>query len=148
MWTVSFWLVQVIPFLILAVGVDNLFIISQALDRQPTDAPLPARMGAALAAAGPSITLAAASEALAFGLAALTPMPAVRNFSLVAAVAVATDYALQVGVFLVQPASCFCTVCKRWTSPDATMPCSGLTPVTSMHYIRDAESRSHSYSVL
>jgi len=88
---------QVIPFLILAVGVDNLFIISQALDRQPIGAPLPARMGAALAAAGPSITLAAASETLAFGLAALTPMPAVRNFSLVAAVAVAIDYALQVG---------------------------------------------------
>ena len=92
----SFMAAQVIPFLILAVGVDNLFIISQALDRQPVGAPLPARMGAALAAAGPSITLAAASETLAFGLAALTPMPAVRNFSLVAAVAVAIDYMLQV----------------------------------------------------
>lgn len=60
--------------------------------------PLPARAGLALGAAGPSITLAAACEVLAFGLGALlTPMPAVRSFSIVAAAAVALDFALQVG---------------------------------------------------
>lgn len=72
------------------------FIISQTLDRQPPSASLPERLGNALAAAGPSITLAAAAETLAFGMAALTPMPAVRNFSAVAAVAVILDYILQV----------------------------------------------------
>lgn len=72
------------------------FIISQTLDRQPPSAALPERLGNALAAAGPSITLAAAAETLAFGMAALTPMPAVRNFSAVAAVAVILDYILQV----------------------------------------------------
>ena len=72
------------------------FIISQTLDRQPPSASLPERLGNALAAAGPSITLAAAAETLAFGMAALTPMPAVRNFSAVAAVAVIIDYILQV----------------------------------------------------
>lgn len=46
--------------------------------------------------AGPSITLAAAAETLSFALGALTPMPAVRNFSLVAAVAVLLDFFLQV----------------------------------------------------
>lgn len=46
--------------------------------------------------AGPSITLAATAETLAFALGGLTPMPAVRNFSLVAALAVLLDFFLQV----------------------------------------------------
>ncbi len=58
--------------------------------------PLAKRAGLALGSAGPSITLAAACEVLAFGLGSLTPMPAVRNFSICAAVAVALDFVLQV----------------------------------------------------
>ena len=85
-----------IPFLVLAVGVDNMFILAHALQQQDPSLPIPKRLGRALAAAGPSITLAAACEALAFGLGGLTTMPAVRNFSLCAAVAVLLDYALQV----------------------------------------------------
>jgi len=90
---------QVIPFLVLAVGVDNMFILAHALQQQDPRLPIPERLGRALAGAGPSITLAAACEALAFGLGGLTSMPAVRNFSLCAAVAVLLDYALQVVVF-------------------------------------------------
>lgn len=87
---------QVIPFLVLAVGVDNMFILAHALQQPDPTLPIPERLGRALAGAGPSITLAAACEALAFGLGGLTSMPAVRNFSLCAAVAVLLDYALQV----------------------------------------------------
>ena len=87
---------QVIPFLVLAVGVDNMFILAHALQQQDLRLPIPERLGHALAGAGPSITLAAACETLAFGLGGLTSMPAVRNFSLCAAVAVLLDYALQV----------------------------------------------------
>lgn len=94
---------QVIPFLVLAVGVDNMFILAHALQQQDPSLPIPERLGRALAGAGPSITLAAACETLAFGLGGLTSMPAVRNFSLCAAVAVLLDYALQVSVAL------FCT---------------------------------------
>lgn len=61
---------------------------------------LPQRMGCALADVGPSITLAAACEVLAFALGGLTGMPAIRNFSLCAAAAVALDYLLQVTAFV------------------------------------------------
>lgn len=90
-------LAQVIPFLVLAIGVDNMFILAHTLAQHDVNLPLPERMGAALAAAGPSISLAACCEVVAFALGALTPMPAVRNFSAVAAVAVALDFLLQVG---------------------------------------------------
>jgi len=100
---------QVIPFLVLAVGVDNMFILAHALQQQNTRLPIPERLGRALAGAGPSITLAAACEALAFGLGGLTSMPAVRNFSLCAAVAVLLDYALQV-VVLTAPLQMFACI--------------------------------------
>lgn len=61
---------------------------------------IPQRMGCALAEVGPSITLAACCEVLAFGLGGLTGMPAIRNFSLCAAAAVALDYVLQVTAFV------------------------------------------------
>jgi Niemann-Pick C1 protein len=40
--------------------------------------------------------MAACCEVVAFGLGALTSMPAVRNFSICAAIAVALDFVLQV----------------------------------------------------
>lgn len=115
---------QVIPFLVLAVGVDNMFILAHALQQQDPRLPIPERLGRALAGAGPSITLAAACEALAFGLGGLTSMPAVRNFSLCAAVAVLLDYALQV-VVLTAPLLLFayvllaavCALLCVWVSP-------------------------------
>ena len=50
---------QVIPFLVLAVGVDNMFILANTLDTTDASRPLPERIGQALSEAGPSITLAA-----------------------------------------------------------------------------------------
>lgn len=86
---------QVIPFLVLAVGVDNMFILAHALDREDPAVPLRDRVGRALAAAGPSITLAASCQIVAFLLGLLSPMPAIRNFSFTAAFAIAFDYILQ-----------------------------------------------------
>ena len=57
--------------------------------------PVPQRVGDALAEAGPSITLAASAETLAFALGGFTSMPAVRNFALCAALAIFLDFLLQ-----------------------------------------------------
>ena len=99
---------EVIPFLVLAVGVDNLFILVHAFDRVTMDQifhmgmvnPPEERAGLALARMGPSILLSAMSQTLAFGLGALVSMPAVQSFALVAALAIWIDFLGQIFVFV------------------------------------------------
>lgn len=93
-------IVEVIPFLVLAVGVDNMCILVNALKRQDPNLHLEGRVGLALAEVGPSITLASLAEVLAFAVGSFTPMPACKVFSLFAAVAVLLDYLLQITAFV------------------------------------------------
>ena len=106
-------IVDVIPFLLVAIGVDNMFIISNEfwfrcriqmrqvrrgtpLSRQQ----IATAMSEALGEVGGTIFLAGASEGLAFSLGALTSMPAVRAFCLYSGVAILVNLALQVTVFV------------------------------------------------
>ncbi|CAF3737766.1 unnamed protein product [Rotaria sp. Silwood1] len=93
---------EVIPFLVLAVGVDNIFIIVQHFEKakeeeyQSSDI----RLATTISRIGPSILLTASSESIAFALGALTPMPAVQIFSLYAFMAVFIDFLLQITCFV------------------------------------------------
>jgi len=91
---------EVIPFLVLAVGVDNMCILVHALKRQPVDLAMEDRVGNTLAEVGPSITLSTLSEVLAFAVGSFIPMPACRVFSMFAALAVLLDFLLQVTAFV------------------------------------------------
>ncbi|XP_050376626.1 uncharacterized protein LOC126794026 [Argentina anserina] len=93
-------IMEVIPFLVLAVGVDNMCILVHAVKRQPLMLPLEVRMSNALVEVGPSITLASISEVLAFAVGSFIPMPACRVFSMFAALAVLLDFLLQVTAFV------------------------------------------------
>ncbi|TYH88851.1 hypothetical protein ES332_D01G216900v1 [Gossypium tomentosum] len=93
-------IMEVIPFLVLAVGVDNMCILVHAVKRQPLELPLEEQISNALVEVGPSITLASLSEILAFAVGGFTPMPACRVFSLFAAFAVLLDFLLQVTAFV------------------------------------------------
>lgn len=98
---------EVIPFLVLAIGVDNLFIIVQTFDRvtseQLTEFGLiyspEERVGISLARMGPSIFLSALSETLAFSLGSFVSMPAVKSFAAVASLAIWIDFCLQITAF-------------------------------------------------
>ncbi|KAK6946537.1 Protein patched/dispatched [Dillenia turbinata] len=93
-------IMEVIPFLVLAVGVDNMCILVHAVKRQPEEQSLDGRISNALVEVGPSITLASLSEVLAFAVGAFIPMPACRVFSMFAALAVFLDFLLQVTAFV------------------------------------------------
>lgn len=120
---VTLIIAEVIPFLVLAVGVDNVFILVHELERQnnlhaaqqPDDdesvhsngaqpsgtflAP-EERVARAVARMGPSIMLSSVTEVVAFALGALVPMPAVRNFAVYAAGSVLFGAIMQCTVFV------------------------------------------------
>ncbi len=103
---------EVIPFLVLAVGVDNVFILVQNYQRDirlSKSETIEQQIGRIVGKVGPSMLLTSTSESLAFVLGALTPMPAVRLFSLYAAMAVLIDFLLQITCFV----SMMTLDCKR-----------------------------------
>jgi Niemann-Pick C1 protein len=92
---------EVVPFLILAIGVDNVFLICRAEREVPKFVTsVEQRMGFALKEIGPSIFTAALCEAIAFFIGLLTDVPALQNFCLVAGLAVVTDFFLQMTIFV------------------------------------------------
>ncbi|KKA30628.1 hypothetical protein TD95_000858 [Thielaviopsis punctulata] len=94
---------EVIPFIVLAVGVDNIFLIVHEFERVNNTHPdemVEARIAKALGRIGPSILFSAVTETLSFSLGAFVGMPAVRNFAVYAAGAVFINAVLQVTMFV------------------------------------------------
>lgn len=100
---VTLIIAEVIPFLVLAVGVDNIFLIVHEFERVNISHPegtIPERVSRALGRMGPSILLSALTETTAFALGCAVGMPAVRNFAAYAAGAVLINAILQVTMFI------------------------------------------------
>lgn len=100
---VTLIIAEVIPFLVLAVGVDNIFLIVHEFERvniSHSDDDVETRIAKALGRMGPSILLSALTETVAFALGAAVGMPAVRNFAVYAAGAVFLNALLQVTMFV------------------------------------------------
>ncbi|RYP52277.1 hypothetical protein DL768_002489 [Monosporascus sp. mg162] len=94
---------EVIPFIVLAVGVDNIFLIVHEFERvnvSHPDAMVEERISKALGRMGPSILFSAITETVSFALGAFVGMPAVRNFAIYAAGAVFINALLQMTLFV------------------------------------------------
>ncbi|XP_071451565.1 NPC intracellular cholesterol transporter 1 homolog 1b-like [Hetaerina americana] len=94
--------IEVIPFLVLAVGVDNIFILvqtHQSNGKRDTET-IVDHVGRTLGSVGPSMLLTTASEVCCFFLGGISGMPAVRTFALYAAVALLIDFFLQITAFI------------------------------------------------
>ncbi|KAJ5113167.1 Patched [Penicillium angulare] len=100
---VTLIIAEVIPFLVLAVGVDNIFLIVHEFERvnfSHPDDEIDERVARAVGRIGPSIFLSALTETVAFSLGAFVGMPAVKNFAAYAAGAVFINAILQMTMFI------------------------------------------------
>ncbi|GAO51490.1 hypothetical protein G7K_5590-t1 [Saitoella complicata NRRL Y-17804] len=100
---VTLIIAEVIPFLVLAIGVDNIFLLVHEFERinaSLSSLSVEERAARTLGRVGPSILLSATAEVVAFGLGGLVGMPAVRNFAIYAAGAVVIDAVLQCTAFV------------------------------------------------
>ncbi|KAE8745772.1 hypothetical protein FOCC_FOCC007488 [Frankliniella occidentalis] len=99
-------IVYAVPFLVLAVGVDNLFILvatherllSASKEAQPR--PCPERIGRTLGESGPAMLLSTLAEGSCFLIGASSSMPAVRSFALLAALSLAINFVMQCTVLM------------------------------------------------
>lgn len=71
-------IVTVVPFLILAIGVDDVFIFLHSWARTDKSLSLDERVGEMLSDAGPSITITSLTNWLSFAIGIATPIPAIR----------------------------------------------------------------------
>ncbi|KYN10247.1 PREDICTED: Niemann-Pick C1 protein-like isoform X1 [Trachymyrmex cornetzi] len=94
--------IEVIPFLVLAVGVDNIFILVQNHQRNPRDVDetIPEHISRVLAAVGPSMLLTSTSECCCFLIGAFSAMPAVNTFAMYASVSILINFLLQITAFV------------------------------------------------
>ncbi|GFF47563.1 niemann-Pick type C-related protein 1 [Aspergillus udagawae] len=100
---VTLIIAEVIPFLVLAVGVDNIFLIVHEFERinvSHPDEEIDERVARAVGRIGPSIFLSALTETVAFALGVFVGMPAVKNFAIYAAGAVFINAILQITMFV------------------------------------------------
>lgn len=103
-WSVTLIVTDVLPFLILAIGVDSMFIIVKEFnthisESQTHEDRITERLQSTLAAVGPSITCAALCEICTFLLGLTTGISALIIFCSIAAFALVINYVLQITLF-------------------------------------------------
>ncbi len=101
-WVSNLIVFEISPFLVLAIGVDNIFIIVQTYQRStrlPSET-MPEQVGRALGEVGPSMLLSSIAEATCFFLGSTSDMPAVKAFAVNAGFAILIDFLMQVSCFV------------------------------------------------
>ncbi|KAI3418365.1 hypothetical protein GPALN_009686 [Globodera pallida] len=92
-------IVGVMPFLVVAVGVDNMFLMIAAVRRTNRASPASRRMGEAMADAAISMLITALTDALSFGVGAITSIPAVQIFCIYTCAAITITFVYQITFF-------------------------------------------------
>ncbi|KAG0308235.1 hypothetical protein BGZ98_008576 [Dissophora globulifera] len=91
---------EILPFMIIVVGVENINILVHAVVETSMDLPVRERVGRGLGSVGVSITLTLVAELSLLIVGAMTTIPAVQEFCTFAIAAVIMDYLLQMTFFI------------------------------------------------
>jgi len=93
----------IIPFILLGIGIDNIFVITQTfntLETSSNPATLPERFGQTMKHAGVAVSVTTFTDVIAFFIGSNTVLPGLQSFCIYAAVAIFAIYALQVTHFV------------------------------------------------
>jgi len=93
----------VIPFLLLGIGIDNIFVITQTyktLEATSKPTELIERFGSVMKHAGVAVSVTTFTDVIAFFVGSNTLLPVLQSFCVYAAVSIFTIYALQVTHFV------------------------------------------------
>ena len=83
---------NVLPFMLIGIGVDDMFVIVSCIDQIPQTLSADERFKRGLTHAGPSITITSITDALAFFLGTFSTLPALKSFCFFAGVCTITLY--------------------------------------------------------
>ncbi|XP_039998625.1 protein patched homolog 1 [Xiphias gladius] len=136
---------QVLPFLALGIGVDDMFLLAHSFTETGSNIPFKERTGDCLRRTGTSVALTSINNMIAFFMAALVPIPALRAFSLQAAVVVVFNFAM---VLLIFPAILSLDLHRREDKRLDVLcclysPCSDRVIHLSPHELSDAGEQPH-----
>ncbi|XP_047446380.1 protein patched homolog 1 isoform X2 [Mugil cephalus] len=136
---------QVLPFLALGIGVDDMFLLAHSFTETGSNIPFKERTGDCLRRTGTSVALTSINNMIAFFMAALVPIPALRAFSLQAAIVVVFNFAM---VLLIFPAILSLDLHRREDKRLDILcclysPCSDRVIHLSPHELSDAGEQPH-----
>mmetsp|Transcript_9528 Transcript_9528/g.18486 ORF Transcript_9528/g.18486 Transcript_9528/m.18486 type:complete len:1147 (+) Transcript_9528:168-3608(+) len=89
-----------LPFILLGIGVDDMFVLAGALGRAPTSLSAEDRIGYMMRTAGTSIFITTLTDMLAFALSTTTSFPALAYFCTWAVYGILLDFIFQITFFL------------------------------------------------
>eukprot|EP00794_Sanderia_malayensis_P013962 gene13962-15419_t len=93
-------LVGVLPFLVVSIGIDDMFIIVDEFDRQSSSNVPSNRVSYALSKVGATITMTTVTDCIAFFATMTSAFPAIRYFCSFAAVCITLEFLLQITLFV------------------------------------------------